>query len=244
MLNIVRMFDETKIYIIMDSLQLKEIVGYLPYGLEVEYQGITNLKELSEHNSKEPKTFDIFDEEHEKWAISEPKAVIGRKVSKLKQIKFYKNNISVHVGTYHGYLKTVYLSDIKPILYPLSMLTKEIEHKGEKIIPIIYLFNVSNGDNYNKELNFEWIKSWGDVDILKVHHYTKGEFTEFIYHDLNFRKEVFYEKDSYRFGMNLPHAIICNSVIKNQNKLNQLLLEWNFDIHNLIHRGLAVAKGQ
>jgi hypothetical protein len=34
------------------------------------------------------------------------------------------------------------LSEIKPVLYPMDMLTKEIEHKGERFIPIVKLFNV------------------------------------------------------------------------------------------------------
>ncbi|WP_196934884.1 hypothetical protein [Sphingobacterium hungaricum] len=223
----------------MDSLQLKEIVGYLPYGLDVEYQGITNLKELSEHNSKEPKTFDIFDDDHEKWVISEPKAIIGRRVSKIKQIKFYKNYISVHVGTHHGYLKTVYLSDIKPILYPLSMLTQEIEHKGKRFVPIVELFKLKTQATGNEIFDY-YIEN--DTAILRLKGQQLDEFTFKTYF------EVDLEPNQVMFSI-ASETWVDDKMIEerlnqcgNEMKMFQQLYEWHFDIHNLIPRGLAVAK--
>ncbi|MGJ1432867.1 hypothetical protein ACR79M_14930 [Sphingobacterium spiritivorum] len=131
-------------------------------------------------------------------------------------------------------------SVFKPILRPLSDLTKEIEHTGERFIPIIYLYNISNGHNFNKELNFEWVKSWGAGNILRVNKATTGEYIEFIYYDLEFRKEIRLEKGSYRYGMYLPHAICCESKIENQYKLHRLLFEWHFDVFGLIEKGLAI----
>ena len=73
----------------------------------------------------------------------------------------------------------------KPILRPLSDLTKEIEVNGEKFVPL---------DELWKYHNFSAMR-WGDI-----------------------------ETDPTRY----PYTIV------------EKLLEWHFDIHGLIEKGLAI----
>ena len=60
----------------------------------------------------------------------------------------YRNDKSWPIIMAIGYLDEVLHTnkDYKPILHPLSDLTKEIEHKGEKFIPIkkIAIYNPNN----------------------------------------------------------------------------------------------------
>ena len=129
---------------------------------------------------------------------------------------------------------------IKPILRPISDLTKEIEVNGEKFVPIIALYRLSNEYNYNNKLDYEFIDSWGAGKILKVFsNREKDEYTEFIYSDGSFRKDARCSKGSYFFGMDLPHSVKYNCRIYNQDKLQQKLLEWHFDVFGLIENGLA-----
>lgn len=105
----------------MDKLTLEHLSAYLPWELKVQYQGITNLKELSEHNKKEPKGWNVLDADYISWANSTPKGIIGTRVSVIKKIEFYKTHVRLYVGKRHGYLKLVWFNEIKPLLHPLSI---------------------------------------------------------------------------------------------------------------------------
>jgi len=122
-----------------NALEISHIGRRLPYGVKFQYRGILNTKEFSEHNKKKPKSPDVFDSfaELEEWNNSRPKEIFGEKISEIKQINLYKKGGSLlKVGMKHGYLKSVFYSDIKPILRPLSDLTKPITHKGETFVPM------------------------------------------------------------------------------------------------------------
>ena len=107
------------------ELQLKHLVGYLPYGLKVCYEGILNGKELSEYEKLEPKEYTtIPSKKWMEWNRNRPKEILGKKTSEIKMIKFCKGWQTIHVGRKHGYLKTLGWDDIKPILRPLSDLTE------------------------------------------------------------------------------------------------------------------------
>lgn len=79
--------------------------------------------------------------------------------------------------------------DFKPILRPLSDLTKEIEHNGEKFVPYIKLYN--------------------DYPRLT-------------------KSEIGFLNDLIDKTLEIEYRIV------------QKLLEWHFDIHNLIENGLAI----
>ena len=136
----------------------------------------------------------------------------------------------------------VSIEDIKPILRPLSDLTKEIEHNGERFIPIIELYKKSSEYYNSKDLDYEFIDSWGAKgNILKVYHNRdKDEYSEFVYSNLSFRKDTRFEKGSYNFGMYLPHPIRVDDKIHNIYFLQKLLFKWHFDVFGLIEKGLAI----
>lgn len=92
-------------------------------------------------------------------------------------------------GTSYGMWAEI--ADVKPILRPLSYLTKEIEHNGEKFVPYKYL--KENYLSYNK-YNYNWFKNKTNLVNIKI----------------------------------LPYDII------------QKLLEWHFDVYNLIPQNLAI----
>lgn len=99
----------------------KEILcAYLPYRVKVQYQGIINTEELSEHKKKEPKGWDVPDGKYTEWLTTFPDEVIGTKYSDIKEVKFYKGYVRIHVGKKHGYLKPLHLDDFKLLLRPLS----------------------------------------------------------------------------------------------------------------------------
>jgi hypothetical protein len=65
---------------------------------------------------------------------------------------------------------------IKPILRPLSDLTKEIEHNGERFVPIEY-FEIGDDDGYCYEFDH------GNINLIKG---LKVTAEHNIYHDLQF----------------------------------------------------------
>lgn len=155
---------------------------------------------------------------------------------------------SVMTGIQYPYIECTlehniadHVSNFSLILRPLSDLAKEIEVNGEKFVPIIELYKLSNQYNYNDEIDYEFIDSGGACKILKVfHNREKEEYTEFIYNDFSFRKETRINKGSFCFGIIMPHAIMYHDEILNQYKMQNLLHRCHFDIFGLIEAGLAV----
>lgn len=120
----------------MSKIELKHLAPYLPHGLKVQFEGILNGKELSEYDKRHEKACenDIF----ANWTEIRPIEVKGLKIGKIRKVQICENFTKYYIGgrgtqTHYGAEK------FKPILYPLSCLTKEIEVNGEKIIPIEYI---------------------------------------------------------------------------------------------------------
>lgn len=109
----------------------------------------------------------------------------------------------------------------KPLLYNLSMLTKEIEFDGKKFVPIVELYKISYGfQEYDKiHLVNDWNGRFGffGVRIVRGSH---------IY-DFNYNSKL----QSFKAFTNTNHL-----------ELFQKLYEWHFDIHGLIEKGLAIDK--
>lgn len=103
----------------------------------------------------------------------------------------------------------------KPILRPLSDLTKEIEHNGEKFVPIIELLKLEH-PNYFDEYKGS---RYSDIDFEQNENFAKCYFTFQATKDI-----VLYTK----MPLNSPYWII------------EKLYEWHFDIHGLIEKGLAI----
>lgn len=107
--------------------------------------------------------------------------------------------------------------DTKLVLYSMDMLTKEIEHKGERFIPIEKLFDI--------ETNLEWSKS-GHIKAEKgkdeywVRQKEEGRSFHFGY---NAEKNYFYKIDSEN----------CKQSVWKQLEMFQKLFEWHFNVFGL-----------
>ena len=110
------------------------------------------------------------------------------------------------------------INKIKPILFPLSSLTKEIEHNGEKFVPIVELAKIIVDLPDRFPYCFE----------TKVSSILQSEKHEFGY---NHRGQSFhlFDRESMEF-----------KPFPNQLELFQNLIEWHFDIAGLIEKGEAI----
>jgi hypothetical protein len=136
----------------------------------------------------------------------------GLKVINIQNNKEFK--LEINFLSY--FIKNIEI--YKPILRPLSDLTKEIEVNGEKFIPIIELAGIGSYSPKNR---------WSiDERNLKVKHESGGEF--YFTSDKSF---VYKESDKWKdFG------VACN-----QFDLFQKLNEWYIDFNGLIEKGLAIS---
>ena len=124
----------------MNKLTLEHLAPYLPYGL----------KFILESDKTEDFEEEIFynSEKFKKGAVWE---LIGLNNSK-------ELNIPLGDGYLDGFLlknETTYVNfkyGIKPILRPLSDLTKKIEINGEKFVPIEYIEKWNTSIDFAKEL--------------------------------------------------------------------------------------------
>lgn len=112
--------------------------------------------------------------------------------------------------------------EFKPLLRPLSDLTKEIEVNGEKFIPMIELAKLALSVKF-------LIKPIVDSQFLKVTFEGHNED-----YSLLINKGLDFCLSNVSLGR--QH----NVRISNQLQLFQKLYEWHFDIHGLIEKGLAI----
>jgi len=114
-----------------------------------------------------------------------------------------------------------YQIHLKPILRPLSDLIKEIKLNGEKFVPIIEICKLSETVNELVRINAKSnICGFDFTNEIQ-------EILRFCYH-FNTKHFQLTNEESY------------NQCILNQYEMFQKLLEWHFDIHGLIEKGLAI----
>lgn len=102
---------------------------------------------------------------------------------------------------------------VKPLLRPLSDLTKEIEHNGERFVPVEKIISLLPfGEDYKSTI------SWRYVERTKE--------TKFIIIESNVAKEII--------------IWLGSGIMSNQYWVINMLYEWHFDIHCLIESGLAI----
>jgi len=118
-------------------------------------------------------------------------------------------------------MQTILSSQMKPILHPLSDITKEIEVNGEKFVPMERLLDIESGENWS------------------CSYYLMSESGQ------NEWWVRLKENKSFIFGYNNRGFYMLNQfseakIINNQIELWHKLLEWHFDIYGLIDNGLAI----
>lgn len=116
----------------MKRLTIKELAPYLPYGIT---------------GSVDKESYYIYEE--------------SDRIGELKSIDLTDLDYELVVYSDSGYF-LCNISEFKPLLRPLSYLTEEIEHNGERFVPIKRiqeLFNLSEQSSY---LLADTVKSLSD----------------------------------------------------------------------------------
>jgi hypothetical protein len=107
------------------------------------------------------------------------------------------------------------LLHIKPILRSLSDLTTEIEHKGEKFVPMEELLKIKH-------------KKWFDSHL-------DSRYSEITSEDV-----PAYAKAYFSFMATLEVRIFKGSIHNEEYWIVQKLLEWHFDIFGLREKNLCI----
>ena len=177
-------------------MKLEHLAPYLPYGLKCR----TKIGDLFLNRLTNCETFKA-------WFV----------YTYDSKNNLVKHNYEANTSNDNTCGKGFRLNEIKPILRPLTDLTKEIEHNGEKFVPIMYCANTllnDKNDMFFKDIIF------GDRCVKM---YVKCGI-------LGFNTIVKYDNDikSIKHGNDTTYEI------------QQKLLEWHFDVFGLIEKGEAI----
>lgn len=130
---------------------------------------------------------------------------------------------------------------LKPLLHPLSDLTKEIEVNGEKFVPIVELFKMRT-QYLPDSIDKYYIEN--DTAILKLQENTYPDGTISYCHFF----EIDIDPEAINFSLATEYyKTDVDEIWKEEfgfigNEFNMLqkLYEWHFDIYGLIEKGLAI----
>lgn len=192
------------------KLETKHLAPYLPYGLKFTFTKDYYYPYPSMQKKGFYFTFDL---------LESPKII-------------YCSNIN------KSWIDVVLNQDyFKPILRPLSDISKEIEVNGEKFIPIFELAKISNFKHDFKRIVNEngTIVLYSDVSKHpELDHPGLVHFFEMDTEDCDF---------DYGFESLGQDGEVCDTFffpIKNQLSLFNKLFEWHFDVFGLLEKGLAI----
>jgi len=118
------------------------------------------------------------------------------------------------------------LSNFYPSVRPLSQLTEEITHNGEKIVPIVELMKMTFDERYLTDFQSHDIRSEYNSYIV----YFKLWRIDFTFG---------YTPRMFRFVKTKKGV---NVAIPSQIQMFQKLFEWHFDIFGWIEKDLAIEK--
>lgn len=104
---------------------------------------------------------------------------------------------------------------IKPILRPLSDLTKEIEHNGEKFVPMVELLKLAHESYYKEKIGTR-------------------------YQEIEFEQTPIRAKACFSFMATKDLELYTLMPWNFPTWITQKLLSWHFDVFGLIEQGLAI----
>lgn len=93
----------------------------------------------------------------------------SKRIGKITQINLEEGDYELVVTSDKGYFLCD-LDQVKPILFPLYMLTQEIEHEGERFIPIDYFEISDEQSSYNIEFDSGNIRLINDLTDIAKHN--------------------------------------------------------------------------
>jgi hypothetical protein len=178
------------------ELKLEDLAGYFPYGIK----GVLSRKGRLNQ-----------DDDYPNHRVHE--------VGIIKNISFWGSEITgqLHVSETYSFDFSE-IDEVDILLRPLSDLTKEIDHNGERFVPIVELCKIADIGIYQEFYDF-------DITETHIEIYTFMQCFGYNLEDSCF----YYIGESDEYGM-----------VKNQLQLFQKLYEWKLDIHGLLEAGLAV----
>ncbi len=126
----------------------------------------------------------------------------------------------------------------KPILRPLSDLTKEIQHNGEKFVPIVELHKIATEHQKGK-----------GQQIDKIVYNKKNTIAQLIFKHVYFHNgeplgKIIFEIDTDIVCFSIIHTYEMEEnymFVQNQLQLFQKLFEWHFDVEDLIGKNLGIS---
>jgi hypothetical protein len=121
--------------------------------------------------------------------------------------------------------KVLNFEEFRPILRPLSDLTKEIEVDGERFVPMKELVRIMHP---SKEFRFLETSFSKNVQSVK-YKYHSGRNT--VCDTINIYTEELNGGSKY-----------CFNIVNTDYWIIQKFYEWHFDIHGLLEKGLAIDK--
>ena len=148
------------------------------------------------------------------------------RIGQLKTIDLADHNYELAIYGDLGYF-LCYISDFKPILRPLSDLTKEITHNEEKFVPILKILEILK----IKYTHYTLLDN--SVDLVLDWKYHKGNSKTKENQKVRFWFNNFKGIGFYCTNMNL---FMYKDIQGALNKLH----EWHFDIFGLIEKGSAI----
>lgn len=198
------------------SIPLKEIVGFLPYGLkwnlpltseryesilENECYGIIELSWAIENNYPNA-------EDYLKMTFTQKEPFIAFEDNKL-----FLGQMKCSLGWEED---DVFMEEMLPVMHPMSDLTKEITHNGETFVPALELVKL-------KEKYGKWKDSAPSIPYL--YKIVKKPFGNML---------KITKLDSWVIMMSL------SEIERSEYFIVEKLKEWHFDIYDWIKDGLAV----
>ena len=144
-------------------------------------------------------------------------------------------DFGVHIISPYGDSGRCSIKEGKPLLRPLSQLTEEICHNGEKFVPIEEIAKIEAPDITGAKEKIHSITSFNRGLSLNsrqrgVTYKYEGVAVEIThYKDAVFHKKVINGNDSWVF-----------SYFHNYPEILRKLHEWHFDVFGLIDRGIAL----
>lgn len=119
----------------------------------------------------------------------------------------------------------------KPILRPLSDLTVEIEHNGEKFVPIEKLLHIAQENLYGYKIDSLF-------KIISGESFLTEDSWAFIQHSERGRNAIFYRQtNQFRW---FEYMVDGDIIRIDELVLFQKLFEWHFDVYGLIPDNLAI----